>query len=405
MQASLSSSESSEEESLSDAAASALTHLQRTPAPVNVLYEQPIEFFMGHAQLIPHASELYKGKMKLSDDDKTFKLLQNIKQNSVTELQPFYHYLLDFTLSVSDGALSEYMMGYTIDYLDKHTRSFFKEYESMDAANQGLKSWKHFARYTAYDLYTYQNGGMNEATFSKKLYQNCQSCNEEIKQRIHTFLFDARNIALLEGLIEPMSSKEQLNVVDYYQGLYKQGIISYPLVEKNAGWVSKNDLDDEIRPIVDLRYGYIKIVDEGTGGGTIIQEVVLFRKKDKSPLMAVSLGEFDGIGESGRISFWELEGTYWQEITAKVFPSFKLEDFVQAEQRSTITEEDKEAVSIDLVFELPRKGTDIVVRPSLERWKVACKQQQEETACQWLERINKNPVIFKWDKTATQFIR
>ncbi len=88
---------------------------------------------------------------------------------------------------------------------------------------------------------------------------------------------------------------QQLTVFDYFEKLYEDDKISYKIENIEGEWISQSNAGYEIKAKVDIINGYIEIIDEGTGGGTIKLHVVLYRKKDGSALIAVSEFISDGI--------------------------------------------------------------------------------------------------------------
>ena len=156
-------------------------------------------------------------------------------------------------------------------------------------------------------------------------------------------------------------------VVDYYNLLrWKEMIDPFVLVVQGDQWVCIEDMGsdfnyegalDAVRhypSIVDIKNGYIQIEDEGTGGGTLLYtEVALFRKSDKSYLIALngySRDEITHVVSGGIPRFYQWENNKLREVTTDVFPETSLSLFFK---------EDVEPIESNYYFTLPQVGRSI----------------------------------------------
>lgn len=156
-------------------------------------------------------------------------------------------------------------------------------------------------------------------------------------------------------------------VVDYYNLLrWKEMIDPFVLVAQGDQWVCIEDMGsdfnydgalDAVRhypSIVDIKNGYIQIEDEGTGGGTLsYTEVALFRKSDKSYLIALNgygRDEITHVVSGGAPKFYQWENNELREVTTDVFPETSLSLFFK---------EDVEPIESNYYFTLPQIGRSI----------------------------------------------
>jgi len=148
--------------------------------------------------------------------------------------------------------------------------------------------------------------------------------SDSLVRRIMPFLF----IVLM-----PIVGSAQ-NIVDYYRSLPESffadkdlGNTKYPLLKKDNQWFSKSLGGYEFAPLVDIKNGYIEFNDEGTGGGNNRIQVVLFRKADRSPIIGITKGGFNGFYFDSSTSFYEKKNNSWEKSPA-VFPEIKIERFL-----------------------------------------------------------------------------
>jgi hypothetical protein len=79
----------------------------------------------------------------------------------------------------------------------------------------------------------------------------------------------------------------------------------YTLQLKNGTWITRSyDARYEFEAAVDIKNGYLKIADAGTGGGTTTYELALYRTNEGSDFIGVSMTHFDGIGSMCSMKFY-----------------------------------------------------------------------------------------------------
>ena len=161
----------------------------------------------------------------------------------------------------------------------------------------------------------------------------------------------------------------QQNILTYYNILPSKFFLyegfaemKYDLHEKDGKWLTASIDEYEIEPIVDIEHGYIEILDEGTGGGSIHEIITLFRKADSSPLIGISLGGFDGLYQNFSTSFYAFESEKWIDVSNTVLPSIPFSSFLDEEYVEKHLNTKRRAYNIlKLIYVLPQFGTDINV--------------------------------------------
>ncbi len=173
-------------------------------------------------------------------------------------------------------------------------------------------------------------------------------------------------IIILLAIVQISVSGCGQDVVDYYNSLPKiffsdkdLGDIKYPLYKKGDTWFSHSSADNEFTPVVDIKNGYIEFNDEGTGGGNVNTKIVLFRKKDESPLIGITKGGYNGIYFENSTTFYELKNDSWVK-TDNVFPEVKIERFLNKKYLNLYFKRDNVITpNLTTLTKLPQQGTTI----------------------------------------------
>lgn len=124
------------------------------------------------------------GKIKLSDDSLTFVLLNELSNPNDT-LLPLYFYLFNKILEKSDGALSEMVVDYCLEFLVKHTEFvffYFDKYNDEQLMNV-------YALMIGYELYLKKIRVSNFAYDYNQLkcYINNRVTDKKLQGTIETF--------------------------------------------------------------------------------------------------------------------------------------------------------------------------------------------------------------------------
>ncbi len=164
------------------------------------------------------------------------------------------------------------------------------------------------------------------------------------------------------------------SIVDYYNLAKWKGMIDpFVFVKRDGQWICTEEMGkgfdysgplNSVRQypaVVDIKNGYIKIDDEGTGGGTLLtSELALFRKSDNTYILAINGYGMDEItheigGSSPRFYVWI--NNEFKEVTQDVFPEL---------QESSILKDESAPIESLTYFTLPQVGRSIEfhVQPS-----------------------------------------
>lgn len=164
------------------------------------------------------------------------------------------------------------------------------------------------------------------------------------------------------------------NVLDYYKTLpasffsdHGEGAFKYAISKRNNVWLCKSIAGYDISPTVDIRNGYIEINDEGTGGGSILTKVVLFRKKDRSPLIGITIGSFNGFFFDSSTHFYEKQNGHW--MLTYPFPAFSIGRFLDPKYHTNCFKHDPNITpNLTALVNLPQYGTQVLVEANFSKF-------------------------------------
>jgi hypothetical protein len=151
---------------------------------------KPVEFYLTHPRMIAVGKAFYEGRFRPLDDDSTFALLDSASTRD-SILRPFYVYCFDMILKMSDGALSEGMWGYAMNYVWKYPREFIeladrKEISYTDWADRISfdAAWEYRSTVKDIDSMSEDDVRTMTAAISKDIKKNCKGCSSYILNRI-----------------------------------------------------------------------------------------------------------------------------------------------------------------------------------------------------------------------------
>jgi len=84
---------------------------------------KPITYYLNHPEIDTYSKMFYQGQFRLSDCEITFSMLNKVLTDN-DEIRPFYVYILNSTITISDGALSESLGSDCKNYLEKYPCEF-----------------------------------------------------------------------------------------------------------------------------------------------------------------------------------------------------------------------------------------------------------------------------------------
>lgn len=132
----------------------------------------PASYYLNHPDVSESAKAHYRGEFKVSDDNKTFALLDEVTRAS-DELRPFYILILFRITAISDGALSEVMGGYVSEYLAKYPAETMRYFNCIEYRRY-KQYFIEFAAFSEMD-FDYED----PRNLKEKMLEKCQNCAEK----------------------------------------------------------------------------------------------------------------------------------------------------------------------------------------------------------------------------------
>jgi hypothetical protein len=149
---------------------------------IQQLKGKPIEYYLNHKGIGETAKLFYKGQYAIYDDEGTFSIIDSVLTNNV-DTQPFYFFIFNEILNISDGAISEYMSSRCTNYVRKFPCDFLR-YSSDLIFELDLGKWTSFI---GFDLYDKKNYEEFNKTLDVEIKRDCSSMTtkwNEIKMKI-----------------------------------------------------------------------------------------------------------------------------------------------------------------------------------------------------------------------------
>jgi hypothetical protein len=137
---------------------------------VDKLNGRPIDFYLNHKDIDTPAKLFYKGQYALYDDEETFRFLDGILTENA-ETRPFYLFIYNQAMVVTDGALAEYMASVCRRYIEKYPCEFLLHLDDK-VSKIDLEKWTGFIGFDVYDKVTFEKF---VTEISRKIKANCQT--------------------------------------------------------------------------------------------------------------------------------------------------------------------------------------------------------------------------------------
>ena len=148
-----------------------------------------MKFYTDNSKCSPIAIDFYYGQFRPTYNYTTAALLSLATTNDNT-LRPFYRWCLNKTILIQDGALGECTGIPARQYAEKFPREFF-EYMDYDTTGDKYADWVNSILYSGfYDSDDEEKPAAIRNRMSKKMKENCISCDAQLKQRIDKFAND-----------------------------------------------------------------------------------------------------------------------------------------------------------------------------------------------------------------------
>jgi CTP:phosphocholine cytidylyltransferase-like protein len=129
---------------------------------------RPIDFYLRHKAIDTPAKMFYKGEYALYDDEETFRFLDGILTDNA-ETRPFYLFIYNQAMEVTDGALAEYMTSICRRYLEKYPCEFLLHLNDK-VSRIDVEKWTGFIGFDVYDKETFDKFVMG---IDQKVKGNC----------------------------------------------------------------------------------------------------------------------------------------------------------------------------------------------------------------------------------------
>jgi hypothetical protein len=168
--------------------------------------------------------------------------------------------------------------------------------------------------------------------------------------------------------------RKDKTIVDYYKDLpayfffdkdFKN--LKYTLNQKKGIWVSQSLEGHEFFPIVNVKKGYIKINDEGTGGGNVSFELFLFKKSNGQPIIVITKGGFDGFYYDSTTRFYTLENNIWIEAK-NIFPKFGISQFLKDYDTLVFKNDSLFEPNLSLLIQLNPNNFTATLSPNFDKY-------------------------------------
>ncbi|MFH0974699.1 MAG: hypothetical protein V1874_02830 [Spirochaetota bacterium] len=217
----------------------------------------------------------------------------------------------------------------------------------------------------------------------------------------------------LTSLFTATASHAKKSILDYYNSipLNQLNNFRYKLQQKNNKWITRSNVGYDFEVIVDIKNGYLNIMDSGTGGGTGTQEVALYSTNAGSDIVGVNLITFDGIDSACTLKFFKPDDK-WKDVTDDILPKIDLFLFMDGSYKVNHQRKMDSFLEftkgITLLYQLPRVGTTMSVKVDLDRFIMENRQKGtghnlKSNAYEIIKSIKYREIKLTWDSKSNKF--
>jgi hypothetical protein len=189
----------------------------------------------------------------------------------------------------------------------------------------------------------------------------------------------------------------QAKIVKYFNKIPTENKHGYAITFKAGKYNVVSDTESSI--IVDDKNGYLRIEDAGTGGGTFVLELAIFKTAKGDDVLAVNNYSFSGDGrDAGTISFFDAKNNM-ADMTMSVWPDI---GYIEDLLHNGVTKKDIEPYT-DSEYDysvLPRVGTTINYYIGFRKLDRLC-IENNKTACALQKKLTGSKLV--WNKTTASF--
>jgi hypothetical protein len=94
-------------------------------ATLSEIQNKPIEYYLNLPTIGETAKLFYKGEYAIHDDEGTFRIIDSVLTMN-EETRPFYFFLFNEIVKLSDGAIAEYMSSVCTNYILRNSCEFLR---------------------------------------------------------------------------------------------------------------------------------------------------------------------------------------------------------------------------------------------------------------------------------------
>jgi hypothetical protein len=153
---------------------------------VDSIEGNPVKFYIENKNCDSLAIAFYYGKYRPTDDNLTANLLKLSSTND-QKLRPFYRWILDKTIEMSDGALGEYPGVPARKYAEKFPEELFYFLDS-DSSKTRYSNWTDIISYSGfYETDDYKKPKLIRKKMEAEMIKNSSS---KLQSRIAKFTLD-----------------------------------------------------------------------------------------------------------------------------------------------------------------------------------------------------------------------
>ncbi len=210
-----------------------------------------------------------------------------------------------------------------------------------------------------------------------------------------------------EKALADVPPPEQRDVLYYFKRLKAPYFpAEYVLKQANGQWTCLSPSSQEPLEgvVVDIKNGFIEIVDPGTGGGDWTFRVVLFRMADGNPLLGITHTFFDGATLLHKYYFLKPEDAKQLDWTKQVIKQVSAFDFLPPDNTEETAIVEK---LLPVSLELPRYGTIVKAKVYTGLKDIYCRGDENEFSdyCGLFRQVQRTEITFKWDKEKGRFFQ
>jgi hypothetical protein len=186
----------------------------------------------------------------------------------------------------------------------------------------------------------------------------------------------------------------QAKIVKYFDKLPTENKHGYAIKFKDGKYKVESETQSSI--IVDDKNGYLKIEDAGTGGGTFVLELAIFKTASGEDILAVNYYSYSGDGkDGGAVTFFE---TYdnMANVTMDVWPDM---GYIEDLLHNGVTKKDiAPYANTEYGYSvLPRVGTTITYYVGFKKLDLACSSNNKK-ACELQKKLTGNKLVWNKEK-------